>query len=111
MQGVVVGLGRLGPPLADRTALARGDDVALRVRDVLGKEPVLFGLFPEQRHRTAVAGGRREPGVDEGPLVRLPRWLRGRRLGDRCQGARRGDTCLAVEAVHARGLKEEWMAN
>jgi hypothetical protein len=59
IEPVVVGLGRLGPPLVDRPALARGDDVGFRVGDVLGKEPVLLGLLAEQRQRALERNERR----------------------------------------------------
>jgi len=57
--GSLPGLGRLGPPLVDRPAVAFGrglqtrciafgasDHVGFRVGNVLGKEPVVLGLLP-----------------------------------------------------------------
>ena len=84
---MVVGLGRLGPPLVDGPAVAFGDDVALGVGDVLGKEPVVLGLLAEERERPAVPGDSRQPGMDKclpeiGVEGDVPELTGPRRVGD-----------------------------
>lgn len=71
---MVVRLGRLEPPLVDNPAAALGKGPRLGAGNVLGKEPVLFGLAAVKRQATPVTRDGGQSGMHEGlPIVRVVR--------------------------------------